>query len=124
MAHSSATTRRCTFACSLALLAALASSAGCGELPTQPSKCIYSLSPRTLSLSQLGGSATVSLSTKPGCFWTAQAEANWILLTDGVQGAGSTTIGMNVASNTHSSARSGIVEIAGLRLTVFQQAAQ
>jgi hypothetical protein len=89
--------------------------------PTPPAQCSYSISPRTDSVSAVGGSGTTDVSTTSGCGWTASSNASWITVTSGGSGNGDGRVSYLVLPNI-GGARTGTLTIAGETLTVTQSA--
>ncbi len=86
--------------------------------------CSYTLSPTGASVASGGTSgSTVSLTASPAsCAWTAASGASWITITAGASGSGNGTVSYNVAANTSSSSRTGVLTIAGQTFSVSQAA--
>jgi hypothetical protein len=84
-------------------------------------QCSATLNPQTQSVSLLGGSFTVAVTTQIGCPWQAVESLSWVTITSGTSGTGSGTVGYTVAPNVVGS-RSGTIAIAGQTLTVNQAA--
>jgi uncharacterized repeat protein (TIGR01451 family) len=87
------------------------------------SSCTYSLNPSSATAPSGGQSASVAVSAKSGCAWSAASNASWISVTGGASGSGNGTVSYSVAANTSSTARTGSLTIAGLSFTVTQAAA-
>jgi hypothetical protein len=83
--------------------------------------CTYSISPTSASYGSGGGDGTVSVSTTPGCPWTAFSNSGWIHVTGGASGNGSGTVSYSVDANS-GGARTGTMTIAGRTFTVNQAA--
>jgi hypothetical protein len=83
--------------------------------------CSYALSRSDQSVSAAGGTFSVSLSTAPGCPWTATSRVSWITVTSGASGSGNGTVGFLVLPNA-GAARSGTLAIDGQSFTVDQAA--
>jgi hypothetical protein len=62
-------------------------------------RCTATLTPATQSVSQLGGSFSVSLATQTGCHWTATSDAVWLTITNGASGTGEKTVNYLVLPN-------------------------
>ena len=62
-------------------------------------RCTASLSPETHSVSSLGGSFSVFLSTQTGCNWSATSDAVWLMTTDDPNGIGLKTVNYRVLPN-------------------------
>ena len=91
--------------------------------PAPTPTCSYSVSPGSQSIGAAGGAGTpATVSTAPGCAWSASADVAWITLTGGASGSGNGTIAFSVAANG-GAARSGTVTVTGgQRITVNQAA--
>ena len=50
--------------------------------------CTYSISQTNASFSASGGTGSVSVTTQPGCTWTASSGASWLTITSGKNGTG------------------------------------
>ncbi len=85
--------------------------------------CAYTISPTSQSFAAGGGSGSVTVTTQPGCAWTATSNAGFITITSGSPGNGSGTLNYSVAANTGASSRSGTLTIAGQTFTVNQSGA-
>jgi hypothetical protein len=82
--------------------------------------CSFSITPSAQSIAAGGGAGNpVTVSTGPGCAWTAVSNATWITVTAGQSGSGSGSVGFAVAPN-QGGTRTGTVSIAGQTLTVTQ----
>jgi hypothetical protein len=75
--------------------------------------CAYALSPSSASFSAAAADGLVGVTTTPECAWTATASAAWIVIGTGASGTGSGTVGVSVAANGGSAARSGTVTVRG-----------
>jgi hypothetical protein len=89
---------------------------------TQAGACTYSVVPASQSVGERGGTFEVSLTTDPGCEWTATSAQSWISPTP-PSGSGSRLIDYSVAANTGSSERKGALVIATETVAVTQAAA-
>jgi hypothetical protein len=72
------------------------------------------------SFNAAGGSNTVTVTAPGGCDWTASKTDSWITIQSGLAGSGNGSVSYSVASNPGSSARSGVLTIAGQSVTVQQ----
>ncbi len=86
---------------------------------SQGSTCSYGLDSAGATLPPVGGSGSVGVSTTPGCFWTAAADAAWISITSGAAGNGPGTVGFSVAPNP-GPMRTGTATVAGQVFTVTE----
>ncbi len=90
---------------------------------TQASGCTFSLSPASRTFTGGGGSDSVSVTTAPGCTWSAQVAADslaWMAITAGGTGVGNGAVQYIVAPIFFGS-RTGSITIAGQTFTVIQQ---
>jgi hypothetical protein len=87
------------------------------------STCTYSISPPSQSLTQSGGTGTVSVSTQSTCPWTASSGSSWLTITSGGSGTGNGTVQYSVAANTSASSRTASSTIAKSVFTVNQAGA-
>jgi hypothetical protein len=86
--------------------------------------CSTTISPTASSPTAAGGSGTVAVTANAGsCAWTATSSASWITITAGANGTGSGSVNYDVAPNTVTASRTGIITIAGQTMTVTQAAA-
>jgi hypothetical protein len=83
--------------------------------------CQYSISPGSQSVASSGGTRTVSVSSRPGCTWTAVSNASWLLITSNSSGTGSGTVSYSVDANPSSSFRQGKMTVGGQTFTVTQK---
>lgn len=84
--------------------------------------CTLQLSPKSLSFGNTSGSANITVSTQPGCAWTANSNTAWATIAGGTSGNGNGSIMVNVAANT-SASRTGTLTIAGQSVNVAQAGA-
>ncbi len=83
--------------------------------------CGYRISPASQSVSSSGGARTVSVSTTPGCAWTAVSNVSWVVITSNNSSEGSGTVSYSVAVNSSASSRTGKLTVAGQTLTIKQK---
>jgi hypothetical protein len=81
--------------------------------------CSFTIDPTSQTIAKSGGPGTVSVTTIPGCSWTATSQDSWIVVTAGGSGTGNGTVTYTVASNPGGS-RKGTIRIAGRTFTVQQ----
>jgi hypothetical protein len=82
--------------------------------------CTFSLSPVSPQvIGSAGGPLSVTVTTNPGCGWTATSNAAWITVTAGATGSGNGTVSISVASNAGTT-REGTLTIAGQTYTISQ----
>ena len=96
---------------------------GYGNNPPPPPPtpaCTYSLSSTGKNFKAAGGSASFSVSTQSGCFWSATSTASWVRITSGSNGSGNGTVFYTVNANTGPS-RSAQITIQGLTYKITQQ---
>lgn len=86
---------------------------------TESEGCTYQVAPLADTVDPSGGSSTVTVTTSPGCPWTASAQDPWITVTDGASGTGTGSVAFTVAA-TGGSSRSGTLMVAGQIVTVLQ----
>ena len=92
--------------------------------PTTPTPaCTYSLSPVSFSFQASGGSGSVTVSAENRCSWTASSQSSWLSITSGASGTGTGVVNFSAAPNAANDARSGALSIAGLAVSVSQEAA-
>ncbi len=84
--------------------------------------CTFSISPTFLNVGANGSSNnTITVTTQPGCTFSATSNNSFITISSGANGSGSSTVSFNVASNP-GGARSGTISVAGQTFTVNQGA--
>ena len=83
--------------------------------------CRFDVTPADHTISAIGGSAAVTVTTTSGCAWTANSEVGWIVLSGAVSGNASATVTFAISANL-AAERTGALVIAGQRVTVRQQA--
>jgi hypothetical protein len=57
-----------------------------------PATCSYAIAPASLDFGPDGGTGTVTVTTAPGCTWSAVPRAEWVAITSGRAGEGPGTI--------------------------------
>ena len=106
------------------LMAGLIVSASCDQKkssPTEPTPpCTVTLSPATGTFGSDAGSATVTVTSPPGCAWSAIASAGWITVTAGATGNGPGTVTYAVTANAGTNARNGSLTIGGQSYPITQ----
>ncbi|MBI3423366.1 MAG: hypothetical protein HY011_10540 [Acidobacteria bacterium] len=81
----------------------------------------FALSANSASFTALGGTGFVDLTaTVSQCAWTASSNADWLTISSGSSGAGNGRVNFNVAANTGTVSRSGVLTIAGLSFNVTE----
>jgi hypothetical protein len=88
------------------------------EITQAAGSCQVAVSPTDLSLPNQGGEVDVSLTTANFCEWKVVSHAEWISVSAG-NGTGPAEVSLAIAPNT-GPARSGVVDIAGTEVNVFQ----
>jgi hypothetical protein len=85
-------------------------------------QCAYSVTPTTVPIAAVGGSgAPISVSTGPGCTWSASSAASWVSILTGASATGPGTVTYTVLPNT-GSARTGTLTVAGQPVSISQSA--
>ncbi len=84
--------------------------------------CTYEITPAHVSYPSVPLTDSVSVSTSPGCSWTASAPAGFVTITSGASGTGNGTATISVQENTTGTARSVTLTIAGRSFLVNQSA--
>jgi hypothetical protein len=85
--------------------------------------CTYDVAPPSRTVASTGITATVALTTAPGCPWTAVSSQTWLTIAMGsAGGSGPADITYTVAPNTTSSSRTATVTVGGRTHTVTQDA--
>ncbi|MES0337002.1 MAG: BACON domain-containing carbohydrate-binding protein [Candidatus Magnetobacterium sp. LHC-1] len=87
------------------------------------SNCVVTVNPTTKQFMASGGSDHFDVITSSGCAWTATTADTWVKITSGTSGNGNGVVNYSVNSNTGSTARTGIINIAGAAFTIKQDAA-
>ena len=95
--------------------------AGTSVTVTQDAACTYTV--RTLSdgFSLAGGSATIQVTAGSGCPWSASSTLDWVTFTGPASGAGDGSVTIQAAPDA-GAARSGVITIAGHRVTISEGA--
>jgi hypothetical protein len=78
------------------------------------------LSPQTATLGADGGTTSASLTLASNVTWSAVSSADWLQITSGASGSGSTTLQVFAAANPTVTTRTATVTIAGRQFTVSQ----
>ena len=89
---------------------------------TQRAACIFTVAPQSAQAGAAGGSFVVTLNGPAGCGWTATSSVRWIEIDSAASGTGSGSVTLDVDANS-GAARSGEVQIGGIRFVVSQSAA-
>jgi hypothetical protein len=97
-----------------------------GSTPSPPATCTYSISPSVgVNAPDVGGSASVTVTTTSGCAWTAtvaSGSTSMLSITGGASGSGSGTVSYSVTPNLSGVTRTGAMTIAGFNFIVGQNA--
>ena len=88
-----------------------------------PAKCAITLAVPSSSVSSVGDTATVGVTTQPECAWSASSDAAWITGLTPSSGQGSAQLQMQIAANPDGTARQGDVVVNGQRARIRQDAA-
>ena len=95
-----------------------------GTTPTPPPTCTYAISPSTgANAPDIGGLGSVTVTTTPGCAWTASVSSSstsMLAITGGSSGSGSGTVSYSVTPNISGVTRTGAMTIAGFTFIVGQ----
>ena len=83
--------------------------------------CSYSLSSTSSSFNSDGGSGTVNMTSPEGCSWSASSLSNWINISSGSNGSGSSTVSFTVDANPTVNLRVGSLTIGGEVFTITQE---
>jgi carboxypeptidase T len=87
------------------------------------SGCTISFTPISMSVGPNGGNGNINIAAAAGCLWTAKSTVNWITITSSPSGFGPGTVSVHAAANLSSSARKGMITIAGQSFMVKQKGA-
>jgi hypothetical protein len=82
--------------------------------------CMFMVTPTLITAPPAGTSGTITVSTQPGCTWTASTSSNWMTVSG--SGTGSGTASYSVQANGGTIGRSGLISIAGGFVGVSQSA--
>lgn len=83
------------------------------------STCSFSIAPTAQSATAAGGSGNLAVSTTLGCSWTGNSNVDWLVVTAGGTGSGSTSVTYSVSPNLGAT-RTGTLAVAGQTFTVSQ----
>ncbi len=83
--------------------------------------CTPAIQPTSQSIAAAGGTGSSTVTSNPGCAWTAASNAPWLTVTSGAAGSGTATVNFNIGANA-GVARTGTLTIAGQTFTVSQAA--
>ncbi|MFY9557501.1 MAG: BACON domain-containing carbohydrate-binding protein, partial [Blastocatellia bacterium] len=93
---------------------------GGGALSALFNSCSYSVAPLNHAFTASGGTGSATVTTTPGCLWSASSNANWIVITSGATGTGNGTVIYSVAANTSPVSRNGTLLVAGQTVFISQ----
>jgi uncharacterized protein (TIGR03437 family) len=82
--------------------------------------CTYAVSPTNINLTRVGSTAWLTVSTAPGCTWTATANDAWLNVTSGASGAGAGAVSFQYLPNRDDETRSGSLTVAGQQISIRQ----
>jgi hypothetical protein len=83
--------------------------------------CSYAINPTRETFGAAGGTGSVTVTTSPGCTWTAVSADAWIAITGGAAGTGTGTVTYSIAPYSGKPKnRNGRMTIAGLAFSVKQ----
>ncbi len=85
-----------------------------------PVSCSYTIQPTSQIVGPGGGDFQVTVSTTPGCSWTAGNNTGWINIISGASGSGPGTVGYRIG-DFNGMRRDGSLTVAGQTVTVTQQ---
>jgi hypothetical protein len=85
--------------------------------------CNSTLSSLGVSIGPAASSVSVNVMAGDDCTWAAASNTPWIAVTGGSTGAGSGAVTLGILENTTSTARNGLVSIAGRSFMVTQSGA-
>jgi S-layer homology domain/Viral BACON domain/Putative binding domain, N-terminal len=83
--------------------------------------CTFAPSLQSSTLGPTANTVTLTVLTAPSCEWTAVAYPNWIAFSGASSGLGSNSVQVNIAANTTSLPRTGIIVVGGQALQIVQQ---
>jgi hypothetical protein len=86
----------------------------------QAGACPLTISPTGKTFLAAGGTATITVTTDPTCFWTAVSNVAWITITSGSSGTGNGMVRYSVAPNGSGVQRIGMINVSGKIHTVKQ----
>lgn len=90
------------------------------QLTQAAADCVITLAESSASYPQAGGSGSVGVRASSAlCSWAASSETDWITITSGASGKGSSTVAFTVAPTT-GPPRAGTLKIAGQTFSVTQ----
>jgi hypothetical protein len=94
------------------------------ELTSTPSTCSFSLTPPSLSVTAIGGTASFTVNTSPGCSWQASSSnTSLAAITSGGSGSGSGAVSVQFPLNSFTAPQTTIITVGTAILPVTQSAA-
>jgi len=84
--------------------------------------CAFSLSPVEAFVTTRGGAVSIKMSAPTGCSWSANTADAWIRIVSAESGSGNASLDLEIRENFTGSARRGSISIAGLTVTLIQDA--
>ena len=104
----------------------LSKNAGLSLFPAAASICAYGLNTTAAFFGVAGGAGSVTVTSSPGCSWTAASNDPFVTITSGSTGVGSGTVSFAVASNEranpfYSVGRIATMSIAGVSFTISEE---
>lgn len=88
---------------------------------TPQAACSYSISPTSQSFTDPGGSASINVTARADCSWSAVSNASWITIGQVTAAKGTGTVYYKVAPNpTPGTVRNGSIQVAGQSFAVSQ----
>jgi hypothetical protein len=87
--------------------------------------CTFAINPASLNVGSAASTGQFTVTTQPGCTWTATSAAGWVAITAPTNGAGSGTgdVSYSVQANHDQTPRSATISVGGQTHTVNQAAA-
>ena len=82
--------------------------------------CTFAVSPTAISTGYTATTLSVTVSTAPGCAWTASSPASWAVVSSGASGNGPGTVTLTVSRDNWAN-RSATLTIAGQSVVLTQQ---
>jgi hypothetical protein len=87
---------------------------------SQTAACELVVSPTASRFGSAASEGTITVSTQPGCAWTAASDAGWITLSPRA-GDGNSVINYSVAANGGRTFREGTISVAGRLVRISQE---
>jgi hypothetical protein len=85
--------------------------------------CGFSATPSSQLFPAAGGQGSVTVATGASCTWAAASNSSWIVLTSSSSGSGTNPVTFEVRENPTAVARQGSLTVAGVTITIIQNAA-